>query len=124
MPEQNLSDKLVQTFEHLGQLTIERFRQVSDVYGLPEPQFGSVDRSMRRDVDMLGNVCVGQVDAETGDMSGIIRKFSTSGDFLSELYMVGQSVIGLSRHIDGAGCVAYLITDTNSAPIQSKFYDS
>ena len=43
---------------------------------------------------------------------------------MSEMYMQGRKAIGLSRHMDDRGSVAYVISDQHGSVIQSKFFDS
>ena len=43
---------------------------------------------------------------------------------MSEMYMQGRKAIGLSRHMDDHGSVAYVISDQHGSVIQSKFFDS
>ena len=53
-----------------------------------------------------------------------MRYISQGGEFLSEQVMYGETTVGMSRHIDSTGCVAYVISDRNGKLIESKFYDS
>ena len=52
-----------------------------------------------------------------------MRHISKDGNFLSEQVMFGEKVVGMSRHIDSTGCVAYVISDRSGKLIESKFYD-
>ena len=79
--------------------------------------------TFKSEKDKYGNFFVGQFSTETCKKSGIIRKFSGTGDFLSEMIMHDNKVVGLARHIDTSGCVAYIITRQDSTVLESKFYD-
>lgn len=73
--------------------------------------------------DAHGNKYIGQFNEKTNDVSGVIRKFSSNGKFFSEMVMLNTKPVGLSRHIDVNGHVAYVIFDTAGKSIESKFFD-
>ena len=48
---------------------------------------------------------------------------SQDGDMLAEMFMLSDKVVGLSRHFNRTGCVAYLVQDLNEARINHRFYN-
>ena len=63
------------------------------------------------------------MNKDTNAKCGIVRRYSSKGNSLSELVMFGQKTIGLSRHFNSEGFVAYLISDKNGVLMESKYFD-
>ena len=75
--------------------------------------------------DNNGDYIVGQFDKrDAAKIRGVVRKFDKEGSYLAEYLMLDGVKIGLIRHINRFGCVAYIVQDTVGDRIESKFFDS
>ena len=118
-----LNDGIAKTFKRLSPLTLEKFTQIAQAYQLLQPDFNQDGTKYALKQDADGNVFAGQYNSTTGEKCGFMRHISKEGNFLSEQVMFGELIVGMSRHIDSTGCVAYVISDRDGKVIESKFYD-
>ena len=118
-----VNSPLAKSFYRMCPLTVEKFQEVADEYGLTKPVLDDEDTIFRKVLNAQGFFYEGQMNKNTNQMAGVIRKCSCKGDSLSELVMFGRKNIGLSRHFDITGCVAYVITDNDGRLAESKFFD-
>ena len=115
--EIEFNDAIMAAWKREGPLTVADFRNTARDFGLPLPNMDEEKTALKIQQEKFRFVWTGQFDLQSLERCGIIRKVSHDGDMLAEMCMLGDKPVGLSRHFNRTGCVAYLVHDTNGSRI-------
>ena len=124
-----MTDPVKVTFKREGPLRIDHYKCVAEAYGLPMAQFGDVNTQLKCIKDNTEQVYVGQFKNVTqsfptgAHINGIVRKFNSEGNFLSEYMEIDGKKVGLTRFINSTGCVSYIVHNLKGERIEAKFFD-